>query len=98
MLPRSVVYKHLKDSNHNESYQYIEDLKAQFNSPESIVQSKYRKNTKVYNIRLINKNHKYLIVVVRYSSFFSKLIDKKNIIVTFYPDDKPKEGVELWHK
>ena len=97
-MPRSVVYKHLKDSKHDESFQYIDDLVKQFSSPENIVRSKIDRNTKIYNIRLINRNHEYLIVVVRYSSFFGKLIDKKNFIVTFYPYHKPKEGVELWHQ
>lgn len=54
-MPRSVVYKHLKDSKHDESFQYIDDLVKQFSSPENIVRSKIDRNTNIYNICLINK-------------------------------------------
>jgi len=57
-----------------------------------------QKNTKIANIKLHNRNHSYLCVVIRYRSYFSKLLKKKNYIVTFYGSDKPKKGKILWKK
>jgi hypothetical protein len=98
LLPQSVIDVHLKDSNHLEAYNYLDDLRSQLFSPENVVASKKRKNTKIANIRLDERNHKYLIVVIRYSSFFSKILGKKNYIVTFYGEQQPKKGKVLWQK
>jgi hypothetical protein len=98
LLPQSVLNIHLIDSNHLEAYSYLDNLKQQLNSPESVVASKNRKCTKIVNIRLSGKNHKYLQVVIRYSRFFSSVLGKKNFIVSFYGAQKPKKGKILWKK
>lgn len=98
LLPQSVIDVHLKDSNHLEAYNYLDDLKNQLHSPENVVASQRRNNTKIANIRLTGRNHKYLRVVIRYSSFFSKILGKKNYIVTFYGEQQPKKGRILWQK
>ncbi len=89
---------HLIDSNHIDAFNYIGVLKTQLNLPETVVASKRRKNTKIANILLKNRRHIYLQVVIRYGTFFSRLLGKKNFIVTFYPADKPKKGRELWKR
>lgn len=98
LLPQSVLDIHLKDSNHLEAYNYIDDLKNLLSTPENVVASKNRSNTKIVNIKLIGRNHNYLRVVIRYSSLFNRIIGKKNYIVTFYGEQQPKKGRILWHK
>ena len=58
LLPQSVIDTHLIDSGHLEAYNYINDLKNQLGSPDNVVASKYRNNTKIANIKL---NRKILI-------------------------------------
>lgn len=55
LLPQSVLDTHLIDSNHLEAYNYLSDLKNQINSPENVVASKYRRKTKIANIKLNGK-------------------------------------------
>lgn len=98
LLPQSVLDTHLIDSKHLEAFNYLDDLKKQLSSPDNVVASKYRKKTKIANIKLNNKNHAYLRVVIKYKSFFSRLLGKKNFIVTFYGEQKPMKGKELWKK
>lgn len=98
LLPGSVLNKHLDKAAHDESYEYYETLKENISNPESVVRSSYRKDTKIANIKLINRKHKYLQVVIRYKK---RLIDRikgngENLIVTFYPTDSPKEGKKVW--
>ena len=94
LLLHSVFSGHISAAAHDEAYEYFETLKAQFASPESVVRSKERKNTLIANIRLEGRKHKYLRVVVRYSSVWEQLIHlgKKNYIVTFYGANSPKKG------
>ena len=98
LLPQSVIDIHLIDSNHLDAFNYIGELKSQLNLPETVVASKRRKNTKIANIALKGRKHSYLHVVIRYGTFFSRLLGKKNFIVTFYPENKPKKGKLLWKK
>lgn len=96
LLPQSVLDTHLIDSGHLEAYNYIDDLKNKLKSPDNVVASKNRSKTKIANIKLEGKNFSYLHVVVRYNKFFSKLLGKKNFIVTFYAANEPKKGKILW--
>lgn len=98
LLPQSVLDIHLIDSNHLEAFNYLEDLKKQIDFPENVVASKYCRKTKIANIKLKEKPHLYLQVVIKYRSFFSKLLGQKNFIVTFYGGKKPKKGKILWKK
>lgn len=98
LLPQSVIDYHLVDSNHLDELNYINDLKNNLNKPEIVKQSQHRNNTKLVYIKLINKKHPLLCVVIRYSHFFNSLLGKKNFIVTFYGTDKPKRGKILWKK
>ena len=77
---------------------YLDDLKNLLSSPENVVASKNRTNTKIVNIKLNGKPHSYLRVVIRYRSFFSKLLGKRNFIVTLYGEQQPMKGKVLWKK
>ena len=98
LLPQSVIDTHLIDSNHQDALNYIGELKNGLLLPENVVASKSRNNTKIANIKLNNKKHSYRCVVIRYGTFFSKLLGHKNFIVTFYGSYKPKKGKILWKK
>lgn len=98
LLPVSVLKKHLQDACHNESYDYYETLKENFCNPESVVRSRTNRNTLIFNIKLNNRKHKYLIVVVVYNNFIRRLSKQGNFIVTFYGDQKPKAGKIIWPK
>lgn len=98
LLPQSVLDFHLLDSNHTEAFEYISELKLNLNSPEKVVISKYRANTRLVYIKLINRKHLYLCVVIRYGTLFNRFLGKKNFIVSFYGTDKIKKGKILWKK
>lgn len=98
LLPQSVIDYHLIDSNHRDALNYIGELQKGLNLPENVVASKSRNNTQIANIKLNGKKHSYLQVVIRYGTFFSKLLGKKNFIVSFYGSDKPKKGKVVWQK
>jgi hypothetical protein len=84
--------------NHLDEFNYLNDLKNNLQYPEFVRQSKHRKNTKLVYIKLNAKKHSLLCAVIRYGSFFSRLLGRKNYIVTFYGTDKPKKGRTLWKK
>jgi len=71
-------------------------LKKQLATPESVVESKKRKNTKIANLKLTGERYQYLHVVIRYNHIIFKTFGKKNYIVTFYGENYPKKGNLLW--
>lgn len=96
ILFKSVLEKHIFISGHADSEQYYQILKNRINNPDNVVESKFRKDTKILNITLENQEHRYLVIVIRYAGFLEKIANKKNLIVTFYGSDRPKTGKELW--
>ena len=93
LLPHSVFSGHISAAAHDEAYEYFETLKANITKPESVVRSKDRHDTLIANIRLADRKHQYLRVVIRYSSLWETLfhLGARNYIVTFYGADAPKE-------
>jgi hypothetical protein len=60
--------------------------------------SKACKDTKIANIRLNDRKHNYLRVVIRYATVFNKILGTRNQIVTFYGADSPIEGEDICFK
>jgi hypothetical protein len=98
LLPTSVCKIHLWKSAHDESFFYIETLKVIFSSPESVVKSKHSKNTVIANLKLTNREHKYLHVVLHYKGLLKGFKKPKNYIATFYGSNEPKQGEVIWPK
>lgn len=98
LLPQSVIDYHIIDSNHQDALNYVGELQQGLNLPENVVASKSRNNTQIANIKLNGKKHPYLQVVIRYGTFFSKILGKKNFIVSFYGSYTTKKGKIIWQK
>lgn len=96
ILLSSVIDTHLSTHGHADSVGYTDILRGELCNPESVVESKTRKDTNIANIKLRRQNHNYLHVVIRYQNVLLKALGKKNYIVTFYGTDKPKGGNRIW--
>ena len=57
-----------------------------------------RHDTKIANIKLVNRKHKYLRVIIRYGAWIDKIFRKENFIINFFPAETPKEGMIIWPK
>lgn len=96
ILLKSVCQEHIANAAHNDSYLYYETLKSELKNPEFVVESRRESNVKIANIKLTNRRHNYLIVVIKYAKFLNKLIGMHNYVATFYPTDKSKKGKIIW--
>jgi hypothetical protein len=97
LLTHAVFSGHVANAAHDEAYEYFETLKEHIAHPESVVRSKNRQDTLIANIRLENRRHQYLRVVIRYGTVWERLLGKQNYIVTFYGAAAPKEGERYEH-
>jgi len=95
LLSHNVYSRHLAEAAHDEAYEYYETLKANLAYPESVKLSKTDKRTKIANLKLINRKHQYLRVVIRYNTIWHRLLGARNYIVTFYGADSPIDGEEV---
>ncbi len=91
LLTHAVFDRHVS-AFHDEAHEYFETLKAYLATPESVVRSKGRKDTLIANIRLEQRRHNYLRVVIRYGSIWEKMLGKRNYIATFYGASEPLDG------
>lgn len=67
---------------------------AEIANPESVRISKTNRLTRIANIKLVNRRHEYLRVVIRYGDVWQRLLGKRNYILTFYGADSPIGGKE----
>ena len=95
LLTHSVFSGHIADAAHYEAYLYYETLKDNISKPESVVKSKNRTNTLIANIKLIDREDKYLRVVIQYGTIWGRLLGARNYILTFYGADTPKQGDKI---
>lgn len=95
LLTESVFKDHISNAGHNTAYEYYETLKENINQPESVKISKNRANTKIANIKLLQRKDNYLRVVIRYADTWSFSLGKRNYIVTFYGADSPIDGEDI---
>ncbi len=95
LLAHSVYSRHLAEAAHDEAYEYYETLKVEIANPESVRISKTDKRTRIANIKLVNRKHEYLRVVIKYGDIWRKLLGKRNYILTFYGADSPIGGKEV---
>jgi len=95
LLSHNVYSRHLAEAAHDEAYEYYETLKANLAHPDSVKLSKTDKRTKIANLKLINRKHPYLRVVIRYNTVWHRLLGARNYIVTFYGADSPIDGEEV---
>ncbi len=63
-------------------------------NPESVRISKTNRLTRIANIKLVNRKHKYLRVVIKYGATW-QILGKRNYILTFYGADSPIGGEEV---
>ncbi|CAG1021504.1 hypothetical protein DOJK_01041 [Patescibacteria group bacterium] len=92
LLTENVFKEHLSHAAHDEAYEYYETLKENISQPESVKISKNNASTKIANIKLSQRKHNYLRVVIRYGDTWMPWLDKRNYIVTFYGADSPIDG------
>ncbi|OAD21018.1 hypothetical protein THIOM_003233, partial [Candidatus Thiomargarita nelsonii] len=64
--------------------------------PESVVKSQTDKQTRIANIKLVNRKHKYLRVVIRYRDVWNRLLGARNYILTFYGANSPMMGEKIY--
>lgn len=96
LLTHSVFAGHVASAAHDEAYEYFETLKENLTTPESVVQSSTRRDTLIANIKLVERKHRYLRVVIRYGTIWERLLGKRNYIVTFYGAYVPKRDEPVW--
>jgi len=96
LLTHQVYSQHIASAAHDEAYEYYETLKANISKPESVVISKTHKRTKIANIKLLNRKHKYLRVVIRYSDIWKQLLGTRNYVTTFYGANSPMIGETVY--
>jgi hypothetical protein len=96
LITHSVFSQHIAEAAHDEAYEYYETLKSEISNPESVVKSAARIDTKIANIKLENRKHLYLRVVIRYSTIWDRLLGKRNYITTFYGANSPKDGEKIY--
>ncbi|GEM_PF-1289860 len=95
LLTHSVFSRHIAEAAHDEAYEYYETLKAEIAKPESVRISKTSRRTRIANIKLANRRHEYLRVVIRYGDIWRRLLGKRNYILTFYGADSPIGGEDV---
>ncbi|MDM8569735.1 hypothetical protein QUF50_09545 [Thiotrichales bacterium HSG1] len=95
LITHNVFSRHIAEAAHDEAYEYYETLKDKLKDPESVVKSKTDSNTMIVNIKLENRKHKYLRVVIRYSTMWNRLLGKRNYITTFYGASSPMNGEKI---
>jgi hypothetical protein len=95
LLTHSVFSGHLVDAAHDEAYLYYETLKENLSKPETVVKSRYRRDTLIANIKLHNREDNYLRVVIRYGTIWGRLLGARNYIASFYGADSPKLGENI---
>ncbi len=95
LLTHSLHSRHIAEAAHDEAYEYYETLKAEIANPESVRISKTKRHTRIANIKLVNRKHEYLRVVISYGDIWQKLLGKRNYILTFYGADSPIGGEDI---
>lgn len=95
LLMEKVFKEHISNAAHDEAYEYFETLKANIAQPESVKISKNRLDTKIANIKLFQRRHNYLRVVIRYASVWDSVLGRRNYITTFYGADSPIDGEDV---
>ena len=96
LLTHQVYSRHIAEAAHDEAYEYYETLKANISKPESVIKSKTNKYTQIANIKLVNRKHEYLRVVIRYRDIWNRLLGYRNYILTFYGADSPIIGEKTY--
>ena len=96
LLTHQVYSRHIAEAAHDEAYEYYETLKANISKPESVVISKTDKHTRIANIKLPNRKHEYLRVVIRYGGIWNRLLGARNYILTFYGAKSPIMGEKIY--
>ncbi len=96
LLTHQVYSRHIAEAAHDEAYEYYETLKANISKPESVVISKTDKHTRIVNIKLVKRKHKYFRVVIRYGDIWNRLLGAKNYILTFYGANSPITGETVY--
>ena len=95
LITHNVFSRHVAEAAHDEAYEYYETLKDKISNPESVVKSTTHNNTKIANIKLENRRHPYLRVIIRYSTIWNRLLGQRNYITTFYGASSPKSGEKI---